>query len=79
MLKVKVCCGTSCYIMGASELINSDVGSDPGVEIQGSTCLNFCKDGNKRPPYVTINNEVYSQVTLSRFESLIKEKLGALQ
>lgn len=78
MLKVKVCCGTSCYIMGASELINSDISRNPHVEIQGSTCLNFCKDGDKRPPYVTINDKVYSQVTLSRFESLIKEKLDVI-
>ncbi len=79
MVKIKVCCGTSCYIMGASELIDSSFKDDSRVDIEGSTCMGLCKSGTKRPPYVTINNIVYSQVTLSEFQDLIQESIDALQ
>lgn len=78
MLEVKVCCGTSCYIMGASELIQSEVCNIPGVKVSGSTCMNLCKIGDQRPPYVKIGYKTYSQVTPSKFETIVKENLDAL-
>ncbi len=78
MVNVKVCCGTSCYIMGSSELISMDVLELDGVDFQGSTCMNLCKNGLKRPPYVSVNGETYSQVTPDRLSKIIEEKLNAL-
>lgn len=78
MLKVKVCCGTSCYIMGSSELINQDIYNGLEVDIEGSTCMNLCKDGDKRPPYVAIEGKVYSRVTPDSLKELIKERLDVV-
>ncbi len=78
MIKVKVCCGTSCYIMGACDLIDSRFKDDSRVQIEGSTCMNLCKSGDKRPPYIKINSTEYSQVTLKQFESLIEECLSVI-
>lgn len=78
MIKVRICCGTSCYIMGSSELISSSEYDPSLVDFQGSTCMNLCKDSEKRPPFVTIDGEVYSKVTPELLDSLIKEKLNAI-
>ncbi len=78
MIKVKICCGTSCYIMGSSELISMDVLKQQSIDLQGSTCMNLCKEGDKRPPYITIDDETYSQVTPDKLNKLIEEKLNAL-
>ncbi len=78
MVKVKVCCGTSCYIMGSSELISMGLDSCDGVDFEGSTCMNLCKDNEKRPPYVSINDEIYSQVTSDQLKKLVEEKLNAV-
>ncbi len=78
MIKVKVCCGTSCYIMGSSELISTDFYDLTKVEVEGSTCMNLCKESNKRPPYVSVDGEVYSRVTPESLKKIIEEKLGAI-
>lgn len=73
MIKVKICCGTSCYIMGSSELISLDLSKFKDVEIEGTTCMNLCKDIKKRPPYVVVNDELYSQVTPEKLISILEE------
>lgn len=78
MIKVKVCCGTSCYIMGSSELISTDCYDLTQVDIEGSTCMNLCKESSKRPPYVLVDGEVYSRVTPESLKEIIKEKLSAI-
>ena len=78
MVKIKICCGTSCYIMGASELITLDNYNKNLVEVEGCTCMNLCKDGDKRPPYVTVDGMVYSSVTPDVFNNILKEKSCAL-
>ncbi|QEN03194.1 hypothetical protein EW093_00235 [Thiospirochaeta perfilievii] len=72
MIKVKVCCGTSCYIMGASELIEMDMNKFKSVELEGTTCMNLCQDIDKRPPYIKINGKVYSEVTPKKLTELLE-------
>lgn len=73
MIKVKVCCGTSCYIMGSSDLIVMDLSRHENVELEGTTCMNLCKNSEKRPPYVTINGVLHAQVTPTKLLELIEE------
>ncbi len=66
---VRVCTGTTCFVMGAAEL--ESIGSllPPEVaaktEIVGSHCLGYCK-GSKynRAPCVEIDGAVVSRATL---------------
>lgn len=78
MIKIKVCCGTSCYIMGASELISMDFSNNRNIELEGTTCMDLCKDSKKRPPYVTINGVCHSQVTPNKLLKLIEEVQNAI-
>lgn len=62
-IKVTVCTGTACFVMGASELmlLKEKLPEElkDKVEVSGCTCMNECKgDKNGRPPYVKIEDEV---------------------
>jgi NADH:ubiquinone oxidoreductase subunit E len=62
-IKVTVCTGTACFVMGASDLmlLKEKLPEElrDKVEVVGCTCMNECKgDKNGMPPYVKIGDEV---------------------
>lgn len=68
-IKVTICTGTACFVMGASELmlLSEKLPEDlkDKVEISGSTCIEKCKSGSaSHPPYVTINGDVIENANL---------------
>ena len=68
-IKVEICCGTACYILGASRLVDleSELPEEirSKVEIEARPCLNFCeKEQLGGAPYVRFNgSEVMAQAT----------------
>ena len=77
--KVTVCLGTTCYVMGSSELINLleqlPAELKARVELKGSNCLNLCQQGAYgRAPFVMIDDEVVAEATpetvIARLRSL---------
>lgn len=69
MVKVEICCGTACYLLGAAKMMNLEEELPPEcrgrVEITARTCLDLCeRDSLGGAPYVRINgSEVMSQAT----------------
>ena len=71
--KVTVCTGTTCFVMGGSELLLLEDQLPPELkavtDIEGATCLGLCKraePGASRTacaPFVTINGTVLEQAT----------------
>ena len=56
-INVRVCLGTTCYVMGASELLGLLEGLPAElrgrIEVAGSNCLNLCQQGAfGRAPFV---------------------------
>ncbi len=79
-LVVKICTGTLCYVMGGSELqVLSDHLPEQlkdRVEIKGATCLDFCNEsGSSKAPFVTVNDKVVENATISKVISTIEEEL----
>ncbi len=77
-IKVVICSGTACFVMGASDilLLEESLSSElsKNVEIEGATCLGLCKTGERNnAPYVTINGEVMAQATLPKVIARIQE------
>ncbi|HEY3299047.1 MAG TPA: NAD(P)H-dependent oxidoreductase subunit E [Armatimonadota bacterium] len=79
-IKITICAGTTCYLMGGAYLQTIEEHLDPSirsmVEIEGCRCLGHCKDdkcGNA--PYVTINGELMSASTipliLAKIQSIV--------
>lgn len=68
-IKVSICTGTACFVMGASEIMLLEEELSPElrdmVEIEGVTCLDLCKNAEcGKAPFVRINDEILAQATL---------------
>lgn len=81
-IKVVICSGTACYVMGASDILLLEE-ELPGslrerVQIEGSTCLGYCKDASRgKAPFVEINGEVMASATLPKVIARIRELADA--
>ena len=73
--EITVCTGTTCYVLGAAELIGEleeaiETGRLEGA-LRGSTCLGYCKKRqNGGAPFVEIDGAPLPQATLE----VVKEK-----
>ena len=78
-VKVEICCGTACYLLGAEKLMNIEDALPEEcrgkVEIEARTCLDLCERENLGgAPYVSINDsEIMSNANV---EKLIQRLSG---
>ncbi len=83
-IKVTVCCGTTCYLMGSSDILAMEDLLEPElkdlVEFEGSTCMDLCQSReNGRAPFVMINETVIPSAnpdTVKTFILKLKEEAG---
>ncbi len=81
-INVKVCLGTTCFVMGGSnlqeliDLVPRKYGDK--VEVSGITCLGQCSinDEYSKAPYVQVDNIVVSEATVEKVLLAIDEKLA---
>ena len=78
---VKICMGTTCFVMGASSLqeLTDIIPSRYGekVEVQGVPCLEFCNASTEaRAPYVTVDEKVVMNATVEKVIEEIERKLN---
>lgn len=80
-IKVTICTGTACFVMGASELMLIMEKLPPElqhrVELSGCTCMGTCKGGKDKPPFVKINDEVVPSANLADVLTRIEEVASA--
>ncbi len=81
-VKVEICCGTACYLLGAANLMSIE-DSLPEycrgkVEIEAKSCLELCeKEHLGGAPYVRFNDtEIMSQATPEKVLARIEELVG---
>ena len=80
--KITVCTGTTCFVMGGSELLllEDQLPSDlrETSEVEGATCLGFCKRAeygkaqSDHAPFVKINDTVLEQATAAKIIDHLK-------
>ncbi len=76
-IKIVICAGTTCYLMGAANLQSLGDYLEPDirsmVEVVGTRCLGYCKnDHYGDAPYVTVNGEVMSGSNMPRLLDKIR-------
>jgi NADH:ubiquinone oxidoreductase subunit E len=80
-VKIVICVGTTCYLMGASHL--QTLGEilpeafRPYVEIEGTRCLGLCRERNSgQAPFVKIDGEVMPHANIpaiiKKIENILK-------
>ena len=78
-VKVEICCGTACYLLGAEKLMNIEEALPEEcrgkVEIEARTCLDLCeRDNLGGAPYVRFNgSEIMGRATPERVTARILE------
>ena len=80
-IEVKVCMGTTCFVMGGSNLqeLNNIIPQKYGdkVVVNGNNCLGLCSINweNSKAPYVKVDDEVVSSATVEKVIAAIDKKL----
>ena len=81
-VEVKVCLGTTCFVMGGSNLqeLNDIIPQKYGdkVEVAGSNCLGLCSINweYSKAPYVKVDEDVVTEATVDKVLEVIDRKLG---
>ncbi len=81
-IKVQVCLGTTCFVMGGSNLqeLNEIIPKKYGdkVEVAGSNCLGLCSIQweYSKAPYVKVDEEVVHEATVEKVLEVIDKKLA---
>ncbi len=79
---VEICCGTTCYLLGSSNLLNLENELPPEwrdmVDVKALPCLNLCETQNLGgAPFVRINeSEIMAQATLETLKQRVAELLA---
>ena len=67
-VKVKICCGTSCFVMGAAQIqmLEFDPPADikDKIEIEETRCMNHCHNTASKynkGPFVEVNGELIEE------------------
>lgn len=82
-VSVKVCVGTTCFVMGGANLqeLNDIIPRKYGdkVEVSGSNCLGLCSINweYSKAPYVKVDDEVVSEATVEKVLEVIEKKLNS--
>ena len=80
-ISVKVCLGTTCFVMGSAnlqELIdNSEIARGDKVDVSGVPCLGLCSADWEfsKAPYVKVDDEIISEATVEKVIDAIDKKL----
>ncbi len=78
-ISLEICCGTTCYVLGAASLMHIESLLDPAwasqVDVCLIPCMGMCSAENLGgAPYVRIDGEVVSRASIEK----ILKKLGEL-
>lgn len=81
-IDVKICLGTTCFVMGSGYLQNmaDSLPKTYGEKVNASCvrCLGICNqaDNFSKAPYVSIDDEVISEATQEKVIEAIESKLN---
>ena len=81
-IEVRVCLGTTCFVMGSSNLQNLTELIPPKfgdkVEVVGSPCLGVCSTNweYSKAPYVKVNDTIVQEATVDKVIEEIERQLG---
>ncbi|MBQ7397091.1 MAG: NAD(P)H-dependent oxidoreductase subunit E [Lentisphaeria bacterium] len=81
-LQLEICCGTTCYMLGANRLLNieNEMPSElrGKCEVKALPCMGLCNDKELAgAPYVKLNGIVIENATAEKIYDKIRELLEA--
>lgn len=79
-LKIKVCNGTTCFVMGSSKFQDFEeripAKYKKSVDVRFKSCLDLCQNNEySKSPYVMVEDEVISEATFEKILEVLERKL----
>ncbi|MFA8342655.1 MAG: NAD(P)H-dependent oxidoreductase subunit E [Rhodothermaceae bacterium] len=83
-ITITVCTGTTCFLMGSSEILlvkdQMPEHLKNEVDVKGDVCLDYCQNSSsEKAPYVKVNGEYISDANVPKVidyvEKIVKENL----
>ncbi|WP_028974265.1 (2Fe-2S) ferredoxin domain-containing protein [Spirochaeta cellobiosiphila] len=72
-MKVEICLGTTCYLLGAADLLEElkELNQTQSFELKGTNCLQACKlrDQYGAPPYIKIDGQILGNAHIDMVRS----------
>lgn len=72
-VKIKICCGTSCFVMGAAQIQVLEFAPPADIadkiEIEEARCMNYCRNTTakyNRGPFVLVNDELIEEANFEK-------------
>lgn len=79
-IRVKICCGTSCFVMGAAQIQVLEFAPPADIAdkivIEEARCMNYCKSTTakyNRGPFVLVNDELIEEANFEKVVNKIRE------
>ncbi|MFO7938202.1 MAG: hypothetical protein R6U66_00470 [Bacteroidales bacterium] len=70
LYEIQICTGTLCHVMGGAELPGLASYLPPAlkkkVKLKGMVCGNYCKEPNRKPPFVLVNNQLIEAASVEK-------------
>ncbi len=81
-LKLEICCGTTCFMLGADKLLNieNEMPSElrSKAEIRAMPCLGLCNDTKLAgAPYAKLEGEIIEKATPEKIYDRMREILSS--
>jgi NADH:ubiquinone oxidoreductase subunit E len=78
-IKVTICTGTTCYVLGGAQLLVIEDSLPESlreqVSVEGSMCLEFCKHSKEgKAPFVLVDGELIYEATVPKVIDAIKKR-----
>lgn len=81
-VKVKICAGTACFVMGAPQIQSLEFAAPEDladkIEVTEVRCMDYCSRGKgyNKGPFVEINGEVIEEATMEKVVAKIREVIA---
>lgn len=79
-INVEICVGTTCFVMGASKLLDlEEIAKEKyngHVTVSQKACLDLCLDNKyNQSPYVKVGEKIITEATIEKVLTEIQEQL----
>ena len=77
MMKIRICLGTCCHLMGGSDLYSffeeHREQFDIEFDLETPSCLDYCNKSNYEAPIVQIDGDIYEKVTVTKLKKILEQ------
>ncbi len=76
-MKIRICLGTCCHLMGGSDLYNfleeQREKTALDFELETPSCLDYCNQADYEAPIVEVDDEIHDDVTIEKLKKILDQ------